>query len=105
MSNSLTEAMREQENGSKEVLAAIRDINAVTVEVKEGSAEMLKGGEQTAEEMQKLDGLTRVITDGMNEMAAGVIEINNAVQEVNEITQKNKISIESLADEVKKFKI
>ena len=105
MSNSLTEAMREQENGSKEVLAAIRDINAVTVEVKEGSAEMLRGGEQTAEEMQKLDGLTRVITDGMNEMAAGVIEINNAVQEVNEITQKNKISIENLADEVKKFKI
>ena len=41
----------------------------------------------------------------MNEMAAGVIEINNAVQEVNEITQKNKISIENLADEVKKFKI
>ncbi len=105
MSNTLTEAMREQENGSKEVLAAIRDINAVTVEVKEGSAEMLKGGEQTAGEMQKLDGLTRVITDGMNEMAAGVIEINNAVQEVNEITQKNKISIENLADEVKKFKI
>ena len=105
MSNTLTEAMREQENGSKEVLAAIRDINAVTVEVKEGSAEMLRGGEQTAEEMQKLDGLTRVITDGMNEMAAGVIEINNAVQEVNEITQKNKISIENLADEVKKFKI
>ncbi len=75
------------------------------MEVKEGSAEMLKGGGQTAGEMQKPDGLTPVITDGMNEMAAGVIEINNAVQEVNEITQKNKISIENLADEVKKFKI
>ena len=105
MSNRLTEAMREQENGSKEVLSAIRDINTVTIEVKEGSEEMLKGGEQAAEEMKKLGSLTSVITGRMNEMASGVVEINNAVQEVNEITQKNKRSIENLADEVKKFKI
>ena len=105
MSETLTEAMREQENGSKEVLTAIKNINMVTVEVSQGSEEMLKGGEGVAEEMRKLDGLTRVITDGMNEMAAGAVEINNAVQEVNEITQKNKHSIENLANEVGKFKV
>ena len=105
MSNRLTEAMREQENGSKEVLTAIKSINTVTTEVQAGSEEMLKGGEGVAEEMQKLDGLTRVITESMNEMASGAIQINNAVQEVNEITQKNKHSIESLAEEVGKFKV
>ena len=105
MSDRLTEAMREQENGSKEVLTAIRDINAVTVEVKEGSAEMLKGGEGVAIEMRKLDDLTRIITDSMNEMASGAVQINNAVQEVSEITQKNKQSIEALAQEVGKFKV
>ncbi len=41
----------------------------------------------------------------MNEMASGAVQINNAVQEVNEITQKNKQSIESLAREVGKFKV
>ena len=40
----------------------------------------------------------------MNEMAAGAGQINNAVQEVNEITQKNKRNIERLASEVSKFK-
>ena len=105
MSDSLTHAMREQENGSKEVLAAIKNINMVTVEVQAGSEEMLKGGESVAEEMQKLDDLTRIITDGMNEMAAGATQINNAVQEVNEITQKNKRSIENLTEEVGKFKV
>jgi len=104
MSNRLTEAMREQENGSKEVLIAIKSINTVTTEVQAGSEEMLKGGEGVASEMQKLDGLTRVITESMNEMASGAVQINNAVQEVNEITQKNKRSIESLAAEVSKFK-
>ena len=105
MSQNLMNAMREQENGSKEVLSAIRDINMVTNQVNDGSAEMLKGGENVAQEMQKLDGLTRVITDSMNEMAAGATQISNAVQEVNAISQKNKESIENLSKEIGKFKI
>ena len=104
MSNRLTESMREQEHGSKEVLTAIKNINMITTEVQAGSEEMLKGGEGVAEEMRKLDNLTRVITDSMNEMASGVMQINNTVQDVREITQKNKRSIENLANEVSKFK-
>ncbi len=65
----------------------------------------LRGGEEVAIEMNKLDGLTRIITDSMNEMAVSAVQINNAVQEVNEITQKNKRSIEGLAMEVGKFKV
>ena len=105
MSSRLTEAMDEQENGSKEVLIAIKSINTVTTEVQAGSEEMLRGGEGVAKEMQKLDDLTRVITESMNEMASGAVQINNAVQEVNEITQRNKRSIEALAEEVGKFKV
>ena len=66
---------------------------------------MLKGSEGVAEEMRKLDNLTRVITDSMNEMASGAVQINNAVQDVNGITQQNKQSIENLVAEVSKFKI
>ncbi len=105
MSNHLMEAMREQEHGSTEVLAAIKDINNVTAQVKEGSAEMLIGGESVAKEMQKLDSLTRVITGSMNEMASGAMQINEAIQEVAAITEKNKKSIENLSVEVSKFKI
>ena len=105
MSARLTEAMREQDNGNKELLIAIKNINTVTTEVQAGSEEMLKGGESVAEEMRKLDDLTRIITESMNEMASGAVQITNAVQEVNEITQKNKASIESLAGEVSKFKV
>lgn len=105
MSALLTESMKEQENGSKEVLTAIKNINMVTVEVQAGSEKMLKGGEGVTEEMRKLDDLTRIITESMNEIASGAVQINNAVQEVNAITQKNKRSIEALASEVSKFKV
>ncbi|MGI5059041.1 methyl-accepting chemotaxis protein [Treponema pectinovorum] len=105
MSNKLMGAMREQENGSKEVLEAIKTINTVTMEVKTGSAEMLRGGEGVAEEMRKLDDLTSVIVGSMDEMATGAVQISNAVQDVNEITQKNKESIGNLAREVQRFKV
>ena len=105
MSNQLTEAMREQENASREVLTAIKNINTVTVEVNSGSAEMLKGGEKAAKEMAILDDLTRVITGSMDEMTSGASYINTSVQEVNQITQRNKESISGLAAEVSKFKV
>ena len=66
---------------------------------------MLVGGKGVANEMRKLDQLTAVIKDSMNEMAAGVQQINNAVQEVNDLARKNKDSIEGLAEEVGKFKV
>ena len=105
MSARLTEAMRDQETGSREVLTAIKNINTITIEVQANSQEMLKGGEGVAGEMQKLDNLTRIITDSMNEMAAGAVQINNAVQEVNGITQKTKQGIENLTEEVAQFKV
>ncbi|WP_274517828.1 methyl-accepting chemotaxis protein [Treponema phagedenis] len=93
MSDRVMEAMQEQANGGAEVLTAIKNINSVTTEVREGSHEMLIGGQGVAEEMRKLDKLTRTITYSMNEMASGALQINAAVKDVNEISQKNKESI------------
>ncbi|MBP3709329.1 MAG: HAMP domain-containing protein [Treponema sp.] len=105
MSAKITAAMHEQENGSREVLNAIHDINSVTVEVRNGSEKVLKSGETVVQEMDKLDTLTSVITKNMNEMAVGAEKINEAVQEVNAITQNNKTNVENLTNEVHKFKV
>ena len=105
MSHELMSSMQEQEQGSREILTAIKTITEVTAEVQSGSREMLQGGEGVAEEMQKLDNLTRVLTDSMNEMAAGALQINNAAQEVKAITEKNEQSIDALENEVHMFKV
>lgn len=102
---SIVNAMHTQEVDSEKVLAAIAEIHSVTQEVTAGSEEMLQGGIQIAEEMQKLSEITHETADSMNEIAAGAEQINNAVQEVNTITQKNKHSIDSLSEEVGKFKV
>ena len=105
MSSLLMETMIEQKKSSCEVLAAIKDINIVTEEVQAGSKEMLHEGQTVMQEMHKLDQLTRTIAGGMSEMASGTVQITDAVHEINEITRRNKESIDSLIVEVKKFKV
>lgn len=101
----INQAMKEQSVGSREILEAIRDITDVTEKVRNGSTEMLEGSENVANEMEKLEGLGNIINDSINEMSAGSVQINDAIKEVNSITQKNKKSIQNLVEEVRKFKI
>ncbi|WP_147623829.1 methyl-accepting chemotaxis protein [Treponema denticola] len=105
MSNSVMTAMRAQESGSHKVLSAIHDINNITVEVQTGSGEMLKAGEDAVKEMNRLESLTQIINSSIQEMSAGTNQIQTSCSEVKGISQKNKMNIEALAQEVGKFKI
>lgn len=105
MEHTIMAAMSSQDNGNKQILNTISVINEVTHQIQDISQEMLKGSTLVSDEMNKLVSMTDNIAGSMNEMAAGAVQINIAVQDVNEISQKNKQSIENLSDEVKKFKV
>mgnify|MGYP000982141604 CR=1 FL=1 len=100
----VVQAMHEQQKAGADVLQAMQEISEITMTVKSGSSEIVGGGTEISKEMARLGDLTRVITDSMNEMAFGAVQINNAVQEVNEATQRNRGSIETLVGEIAKFK-
>ena len=100
----VVQAMNEQQKAGADVLRAMQEISEATTTVQSGSSEIVDGGTEISKEMARLGDLTRVITDSMNEMALGAVQINNAVQEVNEATQRNKGSIETLVGEIAKFK-
>ena len=84
---------------------AIKDINTVTLEVREGSDEMLRGSEAVVAEMTRLNQLTNDITASMNEMAAGSAQVNKTVQVVSKLTLENKESIRNLSNEIRVFKV
>jgi len=98
-------AMLEQSEGNDQVLRAVADIAAVTDEVKNGSSEMLKGSSKLLSEMQNLTKVTEKITNDMNDITSGVVHINHAVSEVNNLAQQNKLSTENVFGEVNKFKL
>ena len=98
-------AMEEQGQGSKQILEAMGSLNDITRHVKTGSIEMLEGSKEVIQESKNLEGVTQEITGGMNEMASGAEQINVAVNAVNELTVKNRDSIDNLLIEVARFKI
>jgi methyl-accepting chemotaxis protein len=98
-------AMEEQGAGSKQILAAMGQLNEVTQLVKGGSTEMQEGSKQVIQESRNLETVTQEITNGMNEMASGADQINTAVNRVNEISGQNKENIDVLVQEVSKFKV
>ena len=98
-------AMEEQGQGSKQILNGIEQVTEITRNVKSGSNEMLEGSQQVIAESRNLEKVTQEITSGMNEMATGAEQINIAVNQVNEISIKNREGIDSLIKEVSRFKV
>jgi len=98
-------AMEEQGQGSKQILSSIGQLNEITGQVKASSQEMMIGAKEVIHESQNLEKQTQEITSGMNEMATGADQINLAVNQVNEISVKNREGIATLMGEVSKFKV
>jgi methyl-accepting chemotaxis protein len=98
-------SMEEQEQGSQQILEAMKQLNNITQLVKSGSNEMLGGSRHVINESKNLESATQEITQGMNEMASGADQINAAVSQVNNISNDNRNYIDVLVKEVSKFKI
>ena len=103
--NIIFNAMEEQAHGSKQVLHAIGEVSDITSQVKAGSHQMMTGSKEVIAESKNLEHVTQEITGGMNEMATGADQINSAVNRVNELSGKNRESIQALLLEVSRFKV
>ena len=98
-------AMEEQGEGSKQILEGVSNVKEITRQVMSGSNEMNDGTHEVINECEVLDKSTQEIAAGMNEMAEGAEQINVAVHHVNEISLKNCEGINTLIEEVSRFKV
>ena len=100
----VVQAMDEQEENGKIIWGIINDVTGVTNEVKSGSGDMLADGEKVVSATKRLDDLTRILRENIENIASQTEMINEAAQESLEIAVKNKQSIDGLVLEVGKFK-
>lgn len=100
----VVQAMDEQEENGKIIWGIINDVTGVTNEVKNGSGDMLADGEKVVSATKRLDDLTRILRENIEDIASQTELINEAAQESLEIAVKNKQSIDGLVLEVGKFK-
>ncbi|MCL2231616.1 MAG: methyl-accepting chemotaxis protein [Treponema sp.] len=98
-------AMEEQTEGSRQVLDASALVSEITQEVKSGSLRMFEGSMEILAESKHLENAAQEITNGINEMAAGTAQVNTAVNNVNELSNKNQDNITLLVQSLSQFKV
>ena len=98
-------SMEEQSIGSEEILRSIAQLNEITVHVRSGSTEMRTASVEVIREGTNLGRATEEMSGGMAEMTMGIEQISIAVNNVNDLTRKNKDTIQVLSGEVEKFTV
>ncbi|MBQ6565426.1 MAG: methyl-accepting chemotaxis protein [Treponema sp.] len=98
-------AMKEQNEGSTQILDAMKNIDNSTVSVKQGATEMLAGGKKISTEMERISQTAETITNSMEEMSEGVTQITEAVANVTKSSEENNEAAKQLEEVIRKFKL
>jgi methyl-accepting chemotaxis protein len=98
-------AVEEQDSGSRAILETIARSRDITGNVRRGSEEMLESSKNVVDEGKTLEALTQDLSGGTENIAGEMGRIGAAVNRIQEIEQKNSLSIEELIREIAKFKI
>ncbi|MHB9293059.1 methyl-accepting chemotaxis protein, partial [Hollandina sp. SP2] len=101
----IRDAMEEQGSGSKAILESIERLNEITGEVERSARGMRGGSHEVIKESRTLEGISSEIGEGIQEMASGAEQMDTAVNRVHEISIENKEQIETLMEEVSRFKV
>jgi methyl-accepting chemotaxis protein len=102
---SIRNSIEEQGAGSKQILNEVARLNELTRRVKQGTDTMLTGSREVIRESRNLETVTGEISRSMTEMAAGAGHINEAVARVSGISAANRKYINTLAENIARFKI
>ncbi len=86
-------AMEEQNQGSNQVLSALRTMQELTQQVQSGSLEMKGGNENILESVTSLNTISNQIREAITEISAGTTDITRAVTEVREMSHRNGMAI------------
>jgi len=98
-------AMDEQSAGSTQVLEAVRMLSDISASVTDGSKTMLINNEQIESDMKVMSEAFDNFTATMGTVSQNADEINQAVQDTKNATEKNNTSIKQLKESVGKFVI
>ena len=98
-------AMEEQGEGSRQILEAVNQLNSVTDLVRKASAEMTAESKAVMNQSNDLKMITAEVAGSMDEMTQSEDEISNSITRVQEISMENKENIDTLSEEIGRFKV
>ncbi|MGP1455380.1 MAG: methyl-accepting chemotaxis protein [Treponema sp.] len=97
-SSEIMNAMTEQSSGSMQMLEAIRDINAITEQVKSGSVEMITGNTAIHTETKKLAVISRKITDNMKIIDDNIGKITASIASIRASSEHEQKAVSAVVN-------
>ncbi|MHB9293934.1 putative methyl-accepting chemotaxis protein [Hollandina sp. SP2] len=101
----LRNAMEAQGIGSKSILESLSSLHDLTREVTECAQATGGRSREAIKKSEELVALTKEINGNMQEMATEAQQISTVINRVHEISIENKKQIETLMEEVSRFKV
>lgn len=101
----LRQAMTEQNEGSKQILEALREMNDITAQVRTGSSEMSAGNKAILEEMTRLHDVAVDVKTQVDALARGIEEIGANVKTVADTAQDTRMIIGQMEGAIGRFKV
>ena len=98
-------AMKEQTEGSQQVLEALDDIQNITVQIRDGSLEMNQGAAMILKEMSRLESISLKVQKSTQDIARSSEAIGQSIEEIVGVTAKNSEVVNSLNDLTGRFKL
>ena len=98
-------AMAEQKQGSRQVLEATSQIIAITTDVRDGSVEMLRGGQAINKEMKTLLDMTAQLGQSVSTITTETENIGEAVKDGQALSEKNGELSVRLSEEFARYKL
>jgi methyl-accepting chemotaxis protein len=98
-------SMKEQNEGSRQVLEALDEIQNITFQIRDGSLEMNQGASMILKEMSRLEDISRKVQKSTQDIARASDTIGQTIEEVLELTGKNTEVVKALNDVTGRFKL
>ncbi|MCF7916013.1 MAG: methyl-accepting chemotaxis protein [Spirochaetaceae bacterium] len=100
----INSSMKELSTGSNEILEAMNTLSNTTQEIQDNATEVTSNSQNINKSIEGILEIGHGIKDGMQEIEAGIIDINHSMTQVNELNEESSNSIDSLVDRVAVFK-
>ncbi|MDY5122717.1 MAG: methyl-accepting chemotaxis protein [Treponema sp.] len=97
--------MEKQTEGSAQIIEAMKNIDASTIQVSQGAQEMRIGGQLVVSQMQSMDDANKTINEAIKKMAASSEKIVNIINDINITSFRTIEATKQLKEEMNNFKL
>ncbi|HOC30500.1 MAG TPA: methyl-accepting chemotaxis protein [Treponemataceae bacterium] len=98
-------SMKEQSEGSQQVLEALQEIQEITMQIRDGSLEMNQGATMILKEMSRLEDISHKVQKSTQAIARSSDTIGATIEEIMNVTGKNAAVVRTLNEITGRFKL